>query len=170
MSKIFIDRPIFAWVIAIIIMLGGIGAIISLPVAQYPDVAPTQISVRATYPGASAETLESSVTQVIEETLTGLDGLLYFSSSSSSRGQVSISVVFDKSIDADIAQVQVQNKVQQAIARLPQQVQQQQPQQQPQQQQPQPQWSPQPQQNGQYAPRPNQVSALPSPSLHAALP
>ena len=125
MSRIFIERPIFAWVLAIIIMLGRIGAIFALPVAQYPDVAPTQINVRATYPGASAETLESSVTQVIEETLTGLDGLLYFSSSSSSRGQVSISAVFDKSVDADIAQVQVQNKVQSAIARLPQQVQQQ---------------------------------------------
>ena len=125
MSRIFIERPIFAWVLAIIIMLGGIGAIFALPVAQYPDVAPTQINVRATYPGASADTLESSVTQVIEETLTGLDGLLYFSSSSSSRGQVTINAVFDKSVDPDIAQVQVQNKVQSAIARLPQQVQQQ---------------------------------------------
>ncbi|HLO19881.1 MAG TPA: efflux RND transporter permease subunit [Sphingomicrobium sp.] len=125
MSRIFIERPIFAWVLAIIIMLGGIAAIFSLPVAQYPDVAPTQINVRATYPGASAETLESSVTQVIEQTLTGLDGLLYFTSTSSSRGQVSISAVFDKGVDADIAQVQVQNKVQQAISRLPQQVQQQ---------------------------------------------
>src|ERR1041385_9373075 len=125
MSRIFIERPIFAWVLAIIIMRGGIGAIFALPVAQYPDVAPTQISVRATYPGASAETLESSVTQVIEETLTGLDGLLYFSSSSSSRGQVSITAVFDKSVDPDIAQVQVQNKVQSAVARLPQAVQQQ---------------------------------------------
>jgi multidrug efflux pump len=125
MSRIFIERPIFAWVLAIIIMLGGIGAIFALPVAQYPDVAPTQINVRATYPGASAATLESSVTQVIEQTLTGLDGLLYFSSSSSSRGQVSITAVFDKSVDPDIAQVQVQNKVQSAIARLPQAVQQQ---------------------------------------------
>src|SRR3954467_13229513 len=125
MSRIFIERPIFAWVLAIIIMLGGIGAIFALPVAQYPDVAPTQISIRASYPGASAETLESSVTQVIEENLTGLDGLLYFSSSSSSRGQVNISAVFDKGVDADIAQVQVQNKVQQAVSRLPQQVQQQ---------------------------------------------
>src|SRR4051812_33982091 len=125
MSRIFIERPIFAWVLAIIISLGGIGAILTLPVAQYPDVAPTQINVRATYPGASAATLESSVTQVIEQTLTGLDGLLYFSASSSSRGQTSITAVFDKSVDPDIAQVQVQNKVQQAIARLPQQVQQQ---------------------------------------------
>jgi multidrug efflux pump len=125
MSRIFIERPIFAWVLAIIIMLGGIGAIFSLPVAQYPDVAPTQINIRASYPGASAATLESSVTQVIEQTLTGLDGLLYFSSSSSSRGSVSISAVFDKTVSPDIAQVQVQNKVQSAVARLPQVVQQQ---------------------------------------------
>ena len=125
MSRIFIDRPIFAWVIAIIIMLMGIGAITALPVAQYPDVAPTQINVRATYPGASAATIESSVTQVIERQLTGIDGLLYFQSSSTSRGQVNISATFEKGIDPDIAQVQVQNKVQQAISRLPQQVQQQ---------------------------------------------
>src|SRR4051812_23941998 len=125
MSKIFIDRPIFAWVIAIIIMLMGIGAIVSLPVAQYPDVAPTQINVRATYPGASAATLESSVTQVLERQLTGIDGLLYFQSSSTARGQVSISAVFQKGTDPDIAQVQVQNKIQQAISRLPQAVQQQ---------------------------------------------
>ena len=125
MSRVFIDRPIFAWVIAIIIMLMGIGAIISLPVAQYPDVAPTQINVRATYPGASAETLQSSVTQVLERQLTGIDGLLYFQSSSTSRGQVSISATFTKGVDPDIAQVQVQNKIQQALSRLPQQVQQQ---------------------------------------------
>src|SRR3982750_2924011 len=125
MSKIFIDRPIFAWVIAIIIMLMGIGAITSLPVAQYPDVAPTQINVRATYPGASAATLESSVTQVLERPLAGIHGLLYFQSSSTARGQVNISAVFQKGVDPDIAQVQVQNKIQQAISRLPQQVQQQ---------------------------------------------
>jgi multidrug efflux pump len=125
MSKIFIDRPIFAWVIAIIIMLMGIGAIISLPVAQYPDVAPTQINIRATYPGASAATLESSVTQVLEQQLTGIDGLLYFQSSSTARGQVNISVILQKGVDPDIAQVQVQNAIQTAISRLPQQVQQQ---------------------------------------------
>jgi multidrug efflux pump len=125
MSRIFIDRPIFAWVIAIIIMLMGIGAITSLPVAQYPDVAPTQINIRATYPGASAATLESSVTQVLEQQLTGIDGLLYFQSSSTARGQVSISVILQKGIDPDIAQVQVQNAIQTAISRLPQQVQQQ---------------------------------------------
>ncbi|NUR45795.1 MAG: multidrug efflux RND transporter permease subunit [Sphingomonas sp.] len=125
MSKLFIDRPIFAWVIAIIIMLMGIGAILSLPVAQYPDVAPTQINVRASYPGASAATLESSVTQVLERQLTGIDGLLYFSSSSTARGQVNINAVFDKAVNPDIAQVQVQNKISQATSRLPAQVQQQ---------------------------------------------
>ncbi|MDB5696752.1 MAG: multidrug transporter [Sphingomonas bacterium] len=124
-SRIFIDRPIFAWVIAIIIMLAGLGAIATLPIAQYPDVAPPQVNIRASFPGASAETIESSVTQIIEQQLTGIDGLLYFTASSSSRGQVSISATFDKSTDPDIAQVQVQNRVQQAISRLPQQVQQQ---------------------------------------------
>src|SRR5574338_1289247 len=125
MSRLFIDRPIFAWVIAIIIMMMGVGAIISLPVAQYPDVAPTQINIRASYPGASASTLESSVTQVLEQQLTGIDGLLYFQSSSTSRGQVSISVILAKGVDPDIAQVQVQNAIQPSISRLPQQVQQQ---------------------------------------------
>jgi multidrug efflux pump len=125
MSKIFIDRPIFAWVIAIIIMLVGIGAIISLPVAQYPDVAPTQINIRASYPGASASTLESSVTQILEQQLTGIDGMLYFQSSSTARGSVSISVILQKGVNPDIAQVQVQNAIQAAISRLPQQVQQQ---------------------------------------------
>ena len=125
MSKLFIDRPIFAWVIAIIIMLVGIGAIISLPVAQYPDVAPTQINIRASYPGASAATLESSVTQILEQQLTGIDGMLYFQSSSTARGSVSISVIMEKGVNPDIAQVQVQNAIQAAISRLPQQVQQQ---------------------------------------------
>ncbi|WP_439532186.1 multidrug efflux RND transporter permease subunit [Polymorphobacter sp.] len=125
MSRFFIDRPIFAWVLAIIVMLAGVGAILSLPIAQYPDVAPPRVNVRATYPGASAETIQNSVTQVIEQQLTGIDGLLYFSSSSSSRGQVTISATFEKGTDPDIAQVQVQNQVQQALPRLPQQVQQQ---------------------------------------------
>src|SRR5947209_1204360 len=125
MSKLFIDRPIFAWVIAIIIMLVGIGSILSLPIAQYPDVAPTQINIRASYPGASASTLESSVTQVLEQQLTGIDGMLYFQSSSTARGSVSISVILAKGVNPDIAQVQVQNAIQAAISRLPQQVQQQ---------------------------------------------
>jgi multidrug efflux pump len=125
MSRVFIDRPIFAWVIAIIIMLMGIGAITRLPIAQYPDVAPPQVNIRASYPGASAQTLQDSVTQVLEQQLTGLDGLLYFQSSSSSRGQATINVTFEKGTDPDIAQVQVQNVVQPALSRLPQQVQQQ---------------------------------------------
>jgi multidrug efflux pump len=125
MSRIFIDRPIFAWVLAIITMLLGLGAILSLPIEQYPDVAPPQVNIRATYPGASAETVQNSVTQIIEQQLTGIDGLIYFSSSSSSRGSVSISATFEKGTDPDIAQVQVQNQVQQALPRLPQQVQQQ---------------------------------------------
>ena len=124
-SRIFIDRPVFAWVISIVIMLGGVGAILILPIEQYPDIAPPTINIRATYPGANAETLETSVTQVIEQQLTGLDGLLYFSSTSSSQGTVDITVTFDKGIDPDIAQVQVQNKVRQAQPRLPQAVQQQ---------------------------------------------
>ncbi|WP_294300829.1 efflux RND transporter permease subunit [uncultured Sphingomonas sp.] len=124
-SRIFIDRPIFAWVISIIIMLAGVGALMTLPIEQYPDVAPPQVNVRATFPGASAETLENSVTQVLEQQLTGIDGLLYFTSSSSSRGSVTISATFEKGTDPDIAQVQVQNSIQQAISRLPQQVQEQ---------------------------------------------
>lgn len=125
MSRIFIDRPIFAWVIAIIIMLVGTAAVFTLPVQQFPDIAPPQVNINANYPGASAATLEGSVTQVIEQQLTGLDGLLYFSSSSSSSGQVGITVTFNKGTNPDIAQVQVQNKVQQAMSRLPQTVQQQ---------------------------------------------
>lgn len=124
-SRFFIARPIFAWVLAIVLMLGGVASIFSLPVAQYPDVAPPTIAVTANYPGASAETLESSVTQVLEQQLTGLDGMLYFSSSSSAAGQASIVVTFAKGTDPDTAQVQVQNKVQQALSRLPSQVQQQ---------------------------------------------
>ena len=122
-SRVFIERPILAWVVAIIIMLLGLGAIRTLPTAQYPDVAPTQVNIRAVYPGAAAETLETSVTQVLEQQLTGIDGLTYFQSSSDSRGSVTINATFDTSVDPDIAQVQVQNKVQQAISRLPQQVQ-----------------------------------------------
>ncbi|RXD03627.1 multidrug efflux RND transporter permease subunit [Sphingomonas sp. UV9] len=125
LSRVFIDRPIFAWVLAIIVMLGGIGAIMALPIAQYPDVAPPQVSIRANFPGANAQTLQNSVTQVVEQSLTGIDGLIYFSSSSSSRGSVTITVTFEKGTDPDIAQVQVQNQVQQTISRLPQQVQQQ---------------------------------------------
>lgn len=111
-SRFFVRRPVFAWVIAILIMLAGILAIRTLPVAQYPDVAPPTIKISATYTGASAETLENSVTQVIEQQLTGLDNLLYFSSTSSSDGSVSINVTFEQGTDPDTAQVQ--NKIQQA--------------------------------------------------------
>ncbi|ACS86288.1 efflux RND transporter permease subunit [Musicola paradisiaca] len=124
-SRFFIYRPVFAWVIAIVIMLAGALSIESLPVAQYPDVAPPSVSIKTNYPGASAETLENSVTQVIEQQLTGLDGLLYFSSTSDSSGDVRITVTFAQGTDPDTAQVQVQNKVQQATSRLPTEVQQQ---------------------------------------------
>ncbi len=123
MSRLFIERPIFAWVLAIIVMLAGVGALRALPIEQYPDIAPAQVNIRAQYPGASAETIENSVTQVLEQQLTGIDGLLYFSSQSSSRGQANITAIFEKGTDPDIAQVQVQNKIQSAISRLPQQVQ-----------------------------------------------
>ncbi|WP_428684746.1 efflux RND transporter permease subunit [Sphingopyxis sp.] len=123
MSRLFIDRPIFAWVLAIIVMLGGLGALRALPIEQYPDIAPAQVNIRASYPGASAEAIENSVTQVLEQQLTGIDGLLYFSSQSSSRGQANITAIFAKGTDPDIAQVQVQNKIASAISRLPQQVQ-----------------------------------------------
>ncbi|PDO82842.1 efflux RND transporter permease subunit [Kosakonia sacchari] len=118
-SSFFVRRPVFAWVIAILIMMAGILAIRTLPVAQYPDVAPPAIKISATYTGASAQTLENSVTQVIEQQLTGLDNLLYFTSTSSSDGQVDITVTFEQGTDPDTAQVQVQNKVQQAESRLP---------------------------------------------------
>ncbi len=120
----FCSPPGLCPVIAILIMLAGILAIRTLPVAQYPDVAPPTIKISATYTGASAETLENSVTQVIEQQLTGLDNLLYFSSTSSSDGSVSINVTFEQGTDPDTAQVQVQNKIQQAESRLPSEVQQ----------------------------------------------
>ncbi|OAN59271.1 efflux RND transporter permease subunit [Sphingobium sp. TCM1] len=125
LSRYFIDRPIFAWVIAIGIMLAGLGSMLSLPIAQYPDIAPPGVGISATYPGASAETVETSVTQVIEQQLTGIDGLMYFSSSSTATGQSRITVTFEKGTDPDTAQVQVQNRVQQALNRLPNAVQQQ---------------------------------------------
>ena len=124
MSRFFIDHPIFAWVIALVVMLGGALAARSLPIAQYPDIAPPAVSIVASYPGASAETLQTSVTQVIEQQLNGLDGLLYFASNSSSSGQLTITATFKPGTNPDIAQVQVQNKVQAATPLLPPQVQQ----------------------------------------------
>jgi multidrug efflux pump len=125
LARFFASRPVFAWVISIVIMLAGVASIDTLPIAQYPDVAPPSVGISANYTGASAETVENSVTQVLEQQLTGIDGLLYFSSSSSSSGQSSINVTFKQGTNADTAQVQVQNKVQQAVPRLPTAVQQQ---------------------------------------------
>ncbi|WP_448213498.1 efflux RND transporter permease subunit [Colwellia sp. MEBiC06753] len=121
MSRFFIDRPIFAWVLAIVVMLAGILAIRSLPVAQYPSIAPPAISIMANYPGASAKTLEDAVTQVIEQKMKGLDGLLYMSSTSESNGSATLTLTFDA--DPDIAQVQVQNKLSLATPLLPEEVQ-----------------------------------------------
>jgi len=123
MARFFIDRPIFAWVIAIIIMLAGTLAITTLPVSMYPTVAPPSVEIRATYPGASAQVVENSVTQVIEQNMTGLDGLLYFSANSASNGMATITLTFESGTDPDIAQVQVQNKLQLAMPLLPQEVQ-----------------------------------------------
>ncbi|MEC5318726.1 efflux RND transporter permease subunit [Brenneria populi subsp. brevivirga] len=119
MAHFFINRPIFAWVISIVISLAGIMSITLLPLEQYPDIAPPTISVNASYNGASAETVQNSVTQVIEQQLTGLDNLLYMNSTSSSSGTATVTLTFDTGTDADTAQVQVQNKVAQAEAMLP---------------------------------------------------
>ena len=124
LSRFFIDRPVFAWVVAIVIMLAGLLSIFNLPVSQYPMIAPPQVAISATYPGASAETIENTVTQVIEQNLTGLDGYLYMSSTSDSSGRVSITVTFEAGTNPDMAQVQVQNKIQTALSTLPQVVQQ----------------------------------------------
>ncbi|MGQ4275830.1 efflux RND transporter permease subunit [Pseudidiomarina sp. E22-M8] len=123
MAKFFIDRPIFAWVIAIIIMLAGGLAVTQLPVEQYPEIAPPSVQINATYPGATAETLEESVTQLIEQNLNGIDNLKYFSSTSDSAGNTSITLTFAAGTDPDIAQVQVQNKLQLVVPLLPQAVQ-----------------------------------------------
>ena len=123
MARFFIDRPIFAWVIAIVIMLAGGLAITGLPVSMYPTVAPPAVEIRALYPGASAQVVRDSVTQVIEENMKGLDGLMYFSSQSNSNGIATIRLTFETGTDPDIAQVQVQNKLQLAMPLLPQDVQ-----------------------------------------------
>ncbi len=125
MAKFFIDRPIFAWVIAIIIMLAGGLAMLKLPIAQYPTIAPPAIQISATYPGADAQTVQDTVTQVIEQNMNGIDNMMYMSSTSDSSGTVQITLTFASGTDADIAQVQVQNKLQLATPLLPQEVQQQ---------------------------------------------
>ncbi len=122
MARFFIDRPVFAWVIAIIIMLAGVLSIRALPIEHYPKVAPPTVAINASYPGASAETVENSVTQVIEQRLTGIDNLRYFTSNSAD-GSMSITLTFEPEADPDIAQVQTQNKVQGAVTQLPQEVQ-----------------------------------------------
>ena len=123
MANFFIDRPIFAWVLAILLCLGGSMAIFSLPVEQYPDLAPPNVRISANYPGASAQTLENTVTQVIEQNMTGLDNLMYMSSQSSSTGQMTVTLSFEAGTDPDEAVQQVQNQLQSAMRKLPQAVQ-----------------------------------------------
>ncbi|EEA1368211.1 efflux RND transporter permease subunit [Salmonella enterica] len=125
MANFFIRRPIFAWVLAIILMMAGALAIMQLPVAQYPTIAPPAVSISATYPGADAQTVQDTVTQVIEQNMSGIDNLMYMSSTSDSAGSVTITLTFQSGTDPDIAQVQVQNKLQLATPLLPQEVQQQ---------------------------------------------
>lgn len=123
MANFFIDRPVFAWVIAIIMLLAGGLSIMTLPIEQYPDIAPPSVSVNATYTGADATTVENTVTQIIEQNLTGLDNLMYMSSTSNSFGGVTVTLTFEPGTDPDTAQVQVLNKVEQAKSRLPEAVQ-----------------------------------------------
>src|SRR6478609_3320743 len=123
MSRYFIDRPIFAWVLAILVCLFGLLSARSLPIAQFPALAPPQISVSAVFPGADATTLDKTTTQIIEQQLQGIDHLRYFSSQSASSGVVTINLTFEQGTDPDTAQVQVQNKVQAALSQLPQEVQ-----------------------------------------------
>lgn len=125
MARFFIDRPVFAWVISIVIMLAGVLSISQLPVAQYPEVAPPSVSISASYPGASAKTLEDSVVQIIEQNITGIDNVEYMSSTSESSGRAEVTLTFKAGTDPDIAQVQVQNKLQAAMPLLPQEVQEQ---------------------------------------------
>src|SRR6201997_4369954 len=124
MVNFFINRPIFAWVLAIVIMLAGALAITTLPIAQYPAIAPPAISIQVVYPGASSDTVQSTVTQVIEQQLSGIDHLLYFSSESDKDGNMTITLYFEQGTNPDIAQVQVQNKLQLATPLLPLEVQQ----------------------------------------------
>src|ERR1700722_11879064 len=124
-SKFFIERPIFAWVIAIVLMMAGAIAVVTLPVAQYPNLAPPGVEITVTYPGASADTVQSTVVQVIEQQLSGIDHLLYFSSESDKDGSMTITLNFEQGTNPDTAQVQVQNKLQLATPLLPAEVQQQ---------------------------------------------
>src|ERR1700732_1083801 len=123
MSKFFIDRPIFAWVIAIVLMMVGALAVVTLPVAQYPSIAPPAVAITVIYSGASADTVQSAVTQVIEQQMNGIDHLLYFSSESDKDGSMTITLYFEQGTNPDISQVQVQNKLQLATPLLPTEVQ-----------------------------------------------
>lgn len=125
MARFFIDRPIFAWVLAILVMLAGTVSVLTLPIAQYPAIAPPAIAITANYPGASAKTLEDTVTQIIEQKMKGLDRLSYMASTSESSGTVTITLTFENGTNPDTAQVQVQNKLSLATPLLPSEVQQQ---------------------------------------------
>ena len=123
LAKFFLDRPVFAWVIAISIMLGGALAIHKLPISQYPPIAPPSISITAVYPGASAETVENTVVQIIEQKMTGLDNMLYVSATSDSSGRAELTLTFTPGTDPDLAWSKVQNKLQLAMPSLPEVVQ-----------------------------------------------
>src|SRR3984957_1399560 len=123
MVNFFIDRPVFAWVLAIVIMLMGALAITTLPIAQYPSIAPPAIAIQVVYPGASSDTVQSTVTQVIEQQMSGIDHLLYFGSESDKDGSMTLTLYFEQGTNPDIAQVQVQNKLQLATPLLPAEVQ-----------------------------------------------
>ena len=119
LSRFFLDRPVFAWVIAIIMMLAGALAIYNLPISQYPPIAPPSISIQAIYPGASAKTVEDSVVQIIEQKMTGLDRMLYMSATSDSSGSANVTLTFAPGTDPDLAWAKVQNKLQLALPSLP---------------------------------------------------
>ena len=125
LPRFFIDRPVFAWVLALVLMLAGAIAVLRLPIMQYPAIAPPQVAINANYPGASAQTVQDTVVQVIEQQLNGIDGLRYIASESNSDGSMTITATFNQGTDPDIDQVQVQNKLQLATPLLPQEVQQQ---------------------------------------------
>lgn len=118
MARFFIHRPVFAWVLAIVTMLAGVLGLMSLSISQYPEVSPPTVRISASYSGASAEAVQNAVTTVIEDALTGLEGMIYMTSSSG-RGSASVSIVFDQGVDPDAAQAEVQNKVQLVLAQLP---------------------------------------------------
>ena len=122
LSRFFIDRPIFAWIVAIVIMLAGAGAILTLPIEQYPTIAPPSVTINVVYPGADAATLEENVTSIIEQEMNGVENFLYMSSSSDSNGVATITVTFETGTDIDLAQVDVQNRLSRVEPRLPEEV------------------------------------------------